>query len=76
MYVLKEKKADKNLYSFDIFDTLVTRKTCTPVGIFYLMQEILKNNKDYCEYFRENFKTIRCETEAFVRENLFRNKNL
>lgn len=74
MYELKEKKADKNLYSFDIFDTLVTRKTCTPVGIFYLMQEILKNNKDYCEYFRENFKTIRCETEAFVRENLFRNK--
>lgn len=74
MPVLKENTVSKNLYSFDIFDTLITRRTATPAGIFYLMQEILANNKDYSEYFRENFKTIRCETQAFVRENLHRTK--
>lgn len=26
------------LYSYDIFDTLITRETATPVGVFVLMQ--------------------------------------
>lgn len=74
MPVIKDKTETENLYSFDIFDTLITRKTATPTGIFYLMQEILKNNKNYSQYLRENFKTIRCEAEAFVRENFLKTK--
>ena len=68
------KTKTRSLYSFDTFDTLVTRKTATPSGIFYLMQELLKNNTNYSSYLRENFKTIRYETEAFVRENFSRLK--
>ena len=64
----------ENLYSFDIFDTLITRKTATPAGIFYLMQELLKNNTNYSLYLRENFKDIRIQTESFVREVFARTK--
>ena len=32
------------LYSFDIYDTLITRKTATPEGIFALMQKQLEEN--------------------------------
>ena len=64
----------EKLYSFDIFDTLITRKTATPAGIFYLMQELLKNNTNYSLYLRENFKDIRIQTELFVREVLTRTK--
>ena len=75
MKTLKEKTEIKNLYSFDIFDTLVTRRTATPKGIFFLMQELLKNNNDFSVYLRENFKNIRCETEDFVRELMFKRNN-
>ncbi len=75
MEALIEKTRIKNLYSFDIFDTLITRKTATPRGIFYLMQEMLKSNTNYTEFFRANFKNIRCETENFVRIWLFKNKS-
>ena len=75
MTILHEKTKVKNLYSFDIFDTLITRKTATPKGIFFIMHELLKNNSDYSEFFRANFKDIRCETEEFVRAWLFKTKN-
>ena len=38
---------DIKLYSFDIFDTLITRKTCTPSGIFAIMQKIINEDKLY-----------------------------
>ena len=75
MQLLKEDKKVKTLYSFDIFDTLVTRKTATPSGIFLVMQELLKNNPNYSEFLKSNFKKIRIETEAFVREQLTLSKN-
>ena len=75
MELLKEDKKVKTLYSFDIFDTLVTRKTATPSGIFLVMQELLKNNPNYPELLKSNFKKIRIETEAFVREQLSLSKN-
>lgn len=75
MQLLKEDKKVKTLYSFDIFDTLVTRKTATPSGIFLVMQELLKNNPNYPEFLKSNFKKIRIETEAFVREQLTLSKN-
>ena len=61
-----------NLYSFDIFDTLITRKTAVPKGIFALMQNILQHDKNYIDFpgiLKENFFAIRTDAECFIREN-------
>ena len=39
----------KTIISFDVFDTLITRKTVKPCGIFYYMEQLLLHSKD--EYF-------------------------
>ena len=59
------------LYSFDIFDTLITRTTAYPTGIFTIMQKILQNNPEYNipHYLKENFFTIRVESEVYARDN-------
>jgi len=54
------------LYSFDIFDTLITRRVAAPVGIFALMQE--KLNQDLPEDFRSNFYQIRIDSERYARD--------
>ena len=46
------------LYSFDIFDTIITRNTATPDGIFALMQYDLQHNRKYVaidKYIKDNF---------------------
>lgn len=58
------------LYTFDVFDTLITRTTATPKGIFALMQDTLINSKDYCsisEYIRHNFFQLRVNAEEMAR---------
>lgn len=48
----------KKTVSFDVFDTLITRKTATPKGIFKIMQEVLKSNNKYTnlpEFIKDNF---------------------
>ena len=40
----------KKTVSFDVFDTLITRKTATPKGIFKIMQEVLKSNNKSVSY--------------------------
>jgi len=55
------------LYSFDIFDTLVRRKSISPIAPFYRLQEILQDNKlKLPSYLLENFVEIRraCERAA------------
>ena len=69
---------NKNIkvYSFDIFDTLVARRTATPLGIFAIMQEKIKNNEKYnsfSDYFKNNFALLRHKTEFWERDNVFRN---
>ena len=74
----KQKPIEYDLYSFDIFDTLVTRPTATPVGIFSIIQnQMIINDKfsDYPLILRKNFFTIRRETEAFARANFKHNYN-
>ena len=65
-----EQKAIDNilLFSFDIFDTLITRKVATPKGIFSLMQQNLKANQDFTQDFRDNFYDIRIDSERYARE--------
>jgi FMN phosphatase YigB (HAD superfamily) len=45
------------LYSFDLFDTLITRRTATPSGIFTVLREILRaqHAADYPVDLVENF---------------------
>ena len=75
MLQLEQNKIKNNLtevISFDVFDTLLTRTTAVPKGIFVLMQEELKNDVSFSKvdkYVRENFYIIRVESEAFLRKH-------
>ena len=63
------------LYSFDIFDTIITRNTATPDGIFALMQYELQHDSGYAcldEYIKNNFYIIRTNSEKLARENFCR----
>ncbi len=64
------------LYSFDIFDTLINRKTATPEGIFALMQQKLRNSKVYSEIpqrLTDNFYLIRIQAEKVARNTYIKN---
>lgn len=55
-----------NFYSFDIFDTLITRRVARPTGIFVLMQTILKTDSFYSDIplaLRDNFFQHRVNAE-------------
>ena len=47
------------MYSFDVFDTLITRSTVEPIGIFILMQKIVQETTEYETFFAENFLELR-----------------
>lgn len=69
---------DCKLYSFDIFDTLITRKVAKPTGIFVLMQDELKRNSDFSDFdsdIKENFFKYRTNAEYRQRRiaHLWRN---
>lgn len=56
-------------FSFDIFDTLVTRKTITPLGVFSIIQEKLCQDTSPIQipsHVKENFCEIRTRTEKFM----------
>ena len=57
------------LYSFDIFDTLVTRRVATPRGIFAIMQNFLIMNTNISDFIKNNFYRIRMESEHLARKN-------
>lgn len=56
------------MYSFDIFDTLITRSTCEPKGIFMLMQEKLVKMKTFDSFFSANFYELRTGAEELARQ--------
>lgn len=60
-----------NLYSFDIFDTLVTRRVAVPTGIFTIMQEILIENTNINKFLKNNFYQIRIGAEEFAKFRKF-----
>lgn len=62
-----------DLYSFDIFDTLITRTTANPRGIFAIMQEHLLKDGQYSsipQYIRNNFFKLRTQHEYYLRRIL------
>lgn len=67
---------EDRMYSFDVFDTLITRKTATPKGIFALMQQELQTNAEYASfppYVKANFYDLRVNVEDISRET-YRNQ--
>lgn len=55
------------MYSFDVFDTLITRRTADPKGIFMLMQKIMQTTRSYNRYLTENFYELRIGSEELAR---------
>jgi predicted HAD superfamily hydrolase len=63
---------NKNYYSFDVFDTVISRITATPLGIFSLIQYKLNHGKYTIKFkseFKKNFIEIRVSAEQTVRNN-------
>ncbi|MDX8549512.1 hypothetical protein KHC33_01325 [Methanospirillum sp. J.3.6.1-F.2.7.3] len=64
----------KKIYSFDIFDTLITRQSLNPTGIFSFLQYELMNNPNYANIIHDldlitNFFSMRIKSEQLAREN-------
>lgn len=57
------------MYSFDVFDTLITRSTATPKGIFMLMQKAIQEQKEYSSFISRNFYELRVGAEELARMN-------
>ena len=71
----RTESSTKKLYSFDIFDTLISRKVLDPMGIhYYVKEQIEKSDLNYPEYFVKNYPKIRRSAELNVREYYNRTK--
>ncbi len=70
---MKNDISTKKLYSFDIFDTLVTRRVANPKGIFSLVQDFLKSKTNISSFVIDNFYKIRVGAESYSR---YRVRNL
>ena len=56
------------MYSFDVFDTLITRNTATPKGIFSIMQYHLQHDSRWAsipDHIKNNFYHLRVHAEKF-----------
>lgn len=62
---------NKILYSYDIWDTVVTRNCGLPIGIFYKVQSLIKG-LHFPQELIDEFPIIRREAEQNVRERLKR----
>ncbi|MED4993392.1 CDP-glycerol glycerophosphotransferase family protein [Bacillus safensis] len=64
-----EKRDFPTLYSFDLFDTLIQRKTLEPVGIFFYVGEAAKYSRlKFPSYLVENYPRVRAQAESYVRD--------
>ena len=65
------------VYSFDIFDTVLTRATGTAEGIFHIMQERLFDLQlNLPEHFSEEFSHLRHNSSKLARKELQKECNL
>lgn len=57
------------LYSFDIFDTIIQRKTLRPDGIFfYIKDKLLRTENNLPFYVIQNYPRVRIQAENYVRD--------
>lgn len=69
------KSSEKKLYSFDIFDTIISRKVLLPIGIhYYVKEQMMKSNLGFSDYLIANYPKIRHSAELNVREYYVRTK--
>lgn len=65
---IKKEQLPK-LYSFDIFDTIIQRKTLRPDGIFfYIKDKLLRMNTDLPFYLIQNYARVRIQAENYIRD--------
>ena len=67
------------IYSFDVFDTLVTRRTLSPYGIFKIMESRIRSDEafeKFSNYFKSNFFNIRINAEYTAKNRKKRQVNL
>lgn len=60
------------MYSFDVFDTLITRTTAEPQGIFLLMKDQMGKEKERHgieDYIIDNFFELRIHSEELARKS-------
>ena len=58
-----------NVYSFDIFDTLIKRKALKPASVFYYVQDMLAQDEiRFPNLLLNDYARIRMQCEANVRE--------
>lgn len=70
-----EEKDFHNLYSFDIFDTLITRKVLDPLGIFYYVkQKMQESTFAFPSYLIKRYPVVRKNAELNIREYYNRSK--
>lgn len=66
------------MYSFDVFDTLITRATANPWGIFSLIRDKLRKEQEKNgleKYVIDNFYELRIHSEELVRKSIsFQNR--
>lgn len=68
---MKKTNKEYKLYSFDIFDTLITRKVATPKGIFVLMKDIINTSPQFADLpndVKTNFFNYRTNSEFYLRQ--------
>lgn len=62
-------KQFQNLYSFDVFDTIISRKVLAPEGIFFAVKEKIKESgENWPVYLMDNYPFVRINAERNVRE--------
>lgn len=67
-FKIKDKGLN-TLYSFDVFDTILQRKTLKPEGIFYYVKDkLLREDTQVPFYVIQNYPRIRIQAEKYVRD--------
>ncbi|MCK5580781.1 MAG: glycosyltransferase [Candidatus Omnitrophica bacterium] len=70
-HLAKIRHAKVKVYSFDIFDTVLVRDCGTPQGVFYRLQEGLKQNaRSVPQELRERFCQFRVAAEKEAQETI------
>jgi FMN phosphatase YigB (HAD superfamily) len=62
----KSRSTMRTVFSFDLFDTLVTRRTATPYGVFLEMAQRLKSHSEWSR-FAHDFPGLRVTSEREAR---------
>lgn len=70
-FKIGEKGKLPKFYSFDVFDTLLSRKCMIPKGIFYkVMENLRRSGENFPSIFFSDYVDIRMQAEANCRELL------